>query len=141
MTNEKNIQSGKPEMAAITLIVSKKAVLVFRSVSTDAANNCVARLVFSTSGFHRLFATKPGRRRCALFAPGFASACLHENISVYSVLSAPSSPCSRSPICGPPGGTVFCGSAVDSFAPDGGFFRSEHKLQPSRFTEVSISIA
>jgi hypothetical protein len=44
-------------------------VLVFRSVSTDAANSCVARLVFSTSGFHRLFATKPGRWRCALFAP------------------------------------------------------------------------
>jgi hypothetical protein len=61
---------------------------------------------------------------------------LHENISVYSVLSAPSSPCSRPPNFSPLESTVFCGSAVDSFAPDGGFFRSEHKVQPSRFTEL-----
>ena len=66
---------------------------------------------------------------------------LHENISVYSVLSVPSSPCSRCPNFSPPGGTVFCGSAVDSFEPDGGFVRSEHKVQPSRPTAVSISWA
>jgi hypothetical protein len=57
------------------------------------------------------------------------------------VFSAPSSPCSRPPNFSQPGGTVFYGSAVDSLAPEDGFFTSEHKLQPSRFTEVSISTA
>ena len=68
-TKEKTIPSW-PEFFCNPAAPLSEIVLVFRSVSTDAANNCVARLVFSTSGFHPLFATKAGRRRCALFAPG-----------------------------------------------------------------------
>jgi hypothetical protein len=55
----------------------------------------------------------------------------------YAVLSARSSPSSLPPIFGSFGCAVFCDSAGDLLAPDGGLFGSVHKLQPFPSTEAS----
>ena len=59
----------------------------------------------------------------------------------YAVLSARSSPSSLPPVSGSFESAVFCCSAADLLAPDGELFGSVHKLQPSRFTELSVSTA
>jgi len=59
--------------------------------------------------------------------------------AAYSVLSARSSSSSLPQIFRLLDCAVFCGSAADLLAPDGGLFGSMHKVQPSRFTACVLA--
>jgi hypothetical protein len=102
-----------------------------------SCNFCLTLTTATLEGPHLRRASTPKGRQ----VPGQLRDLACAPLDNYAFLSARSSPSSLPSSFGSSETAVFCGSAADLLVPDGAFFASEHKLQPSRFTELSVSIA